>query len=176
MKVFLSVFKSEKCASCNKAFQITMKRRMCRKCRNLQLEKLFCTECSVKRKAPELGFFRHKRYCIQCYNIEEQRYRATVRVEKSPDNLDTKYEKHKSFASYKGNYYKVHEDFSYNSSIPEHNQKHTIEDHNSEEEKCNTKEKLSNNSNEEEEKKQIKKNNFLIGLRSRLSRIIVKNI
>jgi hypothetical protein len=148
---------------------------MCRKCRNLQLEKLFCTECSVKRKAPELGFFRHKRYCIQCYNIEEQRYRATVRVEKLPDNLEAKYEKHKSFASYEGNYYKVHDNFSHNPSIPEHNPKHIIEDHNSDEEKINTKEILSNKPSEEE-KKQIKKNNFLIGLRSRLSRIVVKNI
>lgn len=77
MKVFLSVFKSEKCASCNRAFQITWKRRLCKQCRRVYVEKLFCVDCSVKLKAPEKGLFRHKRYCLQCNAILEKKSRST---------------------------------------------------------------------------------------------------
>ncbi|CAG9334872.1 unnamed protein product [Blepharisma stoltei] len=63
MDVFISVFKETKCYSCNSKVSMTKKRRKCVKC-----EHLFCTSCSIKVKAPDLGFLRHRRYCLQCHS------------------------------------------------------------------------------------------------------------
>ena len=78
MKVFMSVFKHEKCTSCNRAFQITWKRRLCRECSKCYVEQLFCTDCSIKVKAPEKGLFRHKRYCLTCHALIENNKKAQV--------------------------------------------------------------------------------------------------
>ena len=66
MKVFLSVFKSEKCTSCNIAFNITMKRRECKLCSNLYPGKLFCTSCSTKIRRPNSLLY--DRYCLSCHS------------------------------------------------------------------------------------------------------------
>jgi hypothetical protein len=80
MKVFLSVFQNKKCSSCNRAFQITWKRRQCAECRKSYLEQLFCTDCSIKVKASKKLILGHRRYCLQCHSLIEKKNKSGSQI------------------------------------------------------------------------------------------------
>ncbi|CAG9316555.1 unnamed protein product [Blepharisma stoltei] len=69
MDIIASVFdRHSKCASCNKLFKLSSKRRKCVICKLL-----YCKRCSVKESHPHLGFLAPKRYCLSCYNEQPSR-------------------------------------------------------------------------------------------------------
>ena len=65
MDIIATIFdRTCKCNSCFKPFELIQKRRKCRLCSNIYLEKIFCKHCSIKVSK----MFGSKRYCNKCYH------------------------------------------------------------------------------------------------------------
>ena len=95
MKVFLSIFKNEHCSSCNIALKLPKKRRECKVCRKSNIDKLFCTSCSIKVKKPHTLGLKNNRYCLACHSISSKSFlyisttnRLSYNSEKSAENLE----------------------------------------------------------------------------------------
>ena len=83
MDLLASIFDSKcKCNNCGHHFKLTSKRRKCIKCSNLHLELIYCKRCSIK--ISKHGFFRSKRYCLQCHDRETLKPEAIEQVEPAP--------------------------------------------------------------------------------------------
>lgn len=80
MDLIASIFDSKsKCNACGHLFKLTSKRRKCIICSKLYLELIFCKRCSIK--ISKHGFFRSKRYCLQCHNKESHKTAPPIIVE-----------------------------------------------------------------------------------------------
>jgi hypothetical protein len=89
MDLIASIFDSKcKCNSCGQLFKLTSKRRKCIKCSKIYSELIYCKRCSIK--ISKHGFFRSKRYCLECHKKEIHKAEPLEPTEtsESPDPSD----------------------------------------------------------------------------------------
>ena len=69
---FIKTFfqKDAKCNNCQCNFTVSMKRRQCRVCSNVNIDLFFCKQCSQVVRHKYLKIFKSKRYCNTCYNSQ----------------------------------------------------------------------------------------------------------
>ena len=69
---FIKTFfqKDAKCNNCQCNFTVSMKRRQCRVCSNVNIDLFFCKQCSQVVRHKYLKILKSKRYCNTCYNSQ----------------------------------------------------------------------------------------------------------
>lgn len=77
MDLLASIFNRKGlCSHCNREFKLFSKRRKCSICSTFYLELIFCRRCSIKVLTK--GVFRNKRFCLMCYETENNKLKAKV--------------------------------------------------------------------------------------------------
>lgn len=76
------------CTNCNNYLKFFSKRRRCKVCSNLELENVFCKNCSVSLKHKVLWPFNTSRFCNPCHDRLKDENRSSLECQRSQVDIN----------------------------------------------------------------------------------------